>query len=173
MRKKLKILIPTIFILLIVFMVYKISAKKIQELKQIEQIQNLPSFSFSNINTGKVFTDKDIEQNKQKLIIYFHPDCEFCQEQATGISKKIDDFNSFQLLFVSPADSVAIKSFSNKYALSGHQNIVFLEDKDLIFSTIFGKSGVPSSFIYNKQGKLVKEFRGEANIDELLKYLKD
>ncbi len=150
---------------------YKIFAMLAQKDKIAAQIQSMPPFTFTNTSTGSIFTDGNLQPNLSSLIIYFHPDCEFCQEQAAGISKKIDDFNSFQLLFVSHAGSVAIKSFSDKYALSSHQNIVFLEDTNLIISSIFGKSGVPSSFIYNKHGKLVKHFKGEAKIEELLKYL--
>ena len=42
----------------------------------------------------------------------------------------------------------------------------------MIFEDIFGKSGIPASFIYNKQGKLVKQFKGEVKVNALLKYLK-
>ncbi len=171
MKQKLKIIIPITLILLVTFMGYKIFAILKQKDKIAAQIQSMPPFAFTNTSTGSIYTDANLQPNISSLIIYFHPDCEYCQEQAAGINKQIDDFNNFQLLFISHADSAAIKSFSNKYGLSGHQNIVFLEDKDLIFKSIFGKTPVPSSFIYNKQGKLVKQFKGEAKIEDLLKYL--
>jgi peroxiredoxin len=172
MKKKLKIIILIIFILSLVLMIYKIFAKKIEEEKQTEKIQNLPSFSFSNNNNGEVLTDKDIDQNMPKLIVYFHPDCEFCGEQAEEISKQIDSFNYYQLIMVSHADSISILSFSDKYGFSGQQNIFFLQDKNFLFNDIFGKSGVPTSFVYNKNRKLVKQFKGKAKIEDILKCLK-
>lgn len=43
----------------------------------------------------------------------------------------------------------------------------------MVFDDIFGKSGVPASFIYDKNGKLVKQFKGEVKVEALLKYLKE
>ncbi|MDF1550099.1 MAG: redoxin domain-containing protein [Bacteroidales bacterium] len=152
---------------------YKISVKKIQEEKHIENIQVLPLFSFNELNSSEIFTDSDIAQNKPLLIIYFHPECEFCSEQANEISQKIQEFNPYQILYISNARASAIDSFVNNYGLAGKVNIIFLQDKDLIFNDIFGRSGVPVSFVYNKNKELVKQFKGEAKIEELLKCLKE
>jgi thiol-disulfide isomerase/thioredoxin len=173
MKKILKILIPLIFILAIGFMVYKISVKIIQKEIITEQIQTLPPFAFKNIIDGKDFTNAQLDNEKPVLITYFHPECEYCQEQASLINQQLDSFSNYVLLMVSYADSAVIKIFSEKYSLAGYQNIVFLEDKDLIFKEIFGETAVPNSFIYNKQGKLVKQMKGEAKIEELLKYLNE
>jgi peroxiredoxin len=169
MRKNHKILIPAIFIVLIVFMVYKITAYKIEQEKLTEKIQILPSFSFSKLNSQEKFTNKAIEPNKPLIITYFHPDCNFCQEQATQINKQIESFNKYQILFISNAEAYEIDSFAIFSMLSDKENIIFLHDKDLIFEKIFGKTVLPTSFIYNKQHVLVKQFKGEARIEELLK----
>jgi peroxiredoxin len=169
MKQKLKIIIPLVVVCFLIFMVYKIFATIKQKEIMVAQIEIMPPFTFNNTATGKGFTNSNLLSNMPVLIIYFHPECEFCQEQATAISKQIDSFNNFQLLFVSHADSSAIKLFSEEYGLSGYQNIVFLEDKDLMFDHIFGKTVAPSSFIYNKHGKLVKQFKGEARIVDILK----
>jgi len=173
MRKNLKKVIPSVFILLVAIMVYKIALKLIQKEKITEQIQTLPPFAFKNIMDGKDFTEAQLDNEKPVLITYFHPECEYCQEQESLINQQLDSFSNYLLLMVSYADSAAIKMFSEKYELSGHQNIIFLQDNKDMFKDIFGKSAVPTSFIYNKNRKLVKQIKGEAKIGELLKYLNE
>jgi len=173
MKKKFKIIIPVTIALLVSFMVYKIVVKLVQKEKIAAQIQNIPNFKFSNVATGNIFSNVNLLQGMTMLIIHFNPDCEYCQEQATAINKQITKFDNCQLLFISSAKTTEIIKFSDKYGLSGRQNIFFLQDKDYKFKDIFGISGVPSSFVYNKQGKLVKQFKGEARIEELLKYLEN
>jgi len=165
-----KILIASVLIVLS-FMAYEIYAMIEKKTKITEQIKTIPEFSFYKLGTDSIFTHENLEQNKATLIIYFHPDCEFCQNEAKIISKRINEFKKYQLIFISYAEINEIKTYSSKHKLNNLPNIIFLEDKDMIFDDIFGKSGIPVSFIYNKQGKLTKQFKGQVKVNALLKYL--
>ena len=173
MRKIIFSSIIGIFIFLSIIMMLKILINYVHKEKITENIKTLPEFYFYKPGTDSIYTNTDIEQNKATLIVHFHPECEHCRYEAKAISKQINDFEPYQLLFISHADAVQIETFAQEYKLTGHENIIFLEDKDMVFDDVFGKSGVPASFIYNKKGKLVKQFKGEVKVETLLKYLKE
>jgi len=146
--------------------------KKINREKHIaKQIYNIPKFCFYNPGTGSIFNNNDLEKNKATLIINFHPECEHCQYEADIISERINEFRPFQVLFITYASAEQIRKFAQDYRLIGFANIIFLEDRELIFNDVFGESIVPESYIYDKNGKLVKKFRGEVKVEALLKYL--
>jgi thiol-disulfide isomerase/thioredoxin len=171
MRKTLKITVLAIVLSVLGFMAYKISAKITKKQEIAQQIQTIPSFYFYKLGTDSVFTEVNLTPNKASLIVNFHPECGHCQYEAEIIGKQVNDFKAYQLLFISYAETETIKEFAKKYKLAGYPNIIFLEDKDMIFNDIFGKSGIPNSFIYDKNGKLLKQFKGEVKVEALLKYL--
>ncbi|MBN1251322.1 MAG: redoxin domain-containing protein [Bacteroidales bacterium] len=172
MKKVLKIVIPALIVFVLSFMAYKIYAIIESKAKIAEQIKTIPEFYFYKLGTDSTFTHLNLKQNKSALIIYFHPECEHCQNEAEIISKRIDEFKEYQLVFISYAETQEIKTYASKHKLLGYENITFLEDKDMIFNDIFGKSGIPNSLIYSEQGKLTRQFKGEVKVDALLKYLK-
>ena len=170
MNKTIKISVVVLFFTLLAFLAYKIYAKIDKKQQIAENIRQIPAFYFYTLQDS-VFTNADLQQGKATLIINFHPDCEHCQYEAEIIGKRLNDFANYQLVWVSYADTQQIKTFAQTYRLSGYKNITFLHDKNMVFSDIFGKSGVPTSFIYDKNGKLRKQFKGEVKVEALLKYL--
>jgi peroxiredoxin len=173
MKKKLKILIPTIIILLAGFMVFKIHAKLKQKEKITEQIQTLPPMAFTKLNSGELFTDENIEPGKVTLITHFHPDCDFCHAQLKEIAEQLEKFASAQLLLISNAETDSINKMIKEYGLDNKENVTLLYDEDAIFKDVFGEKGVPVSLIYNKKGKLEKLFKGTVKVQEILKYIND
>jgi len=172
MRNKLKIVTVVIIFGFLSFMILTIYIQIRRNEQIAEQIRYIPEFYFYQLGTDSIFTDADITSGKATLLIYFHPDCEHCQFEADIIGKRINDFIPFQLLFISYDRAEQIKTFADHYKLTGFANIIFLEDKDLIFNDVFGESVIPESLIYDKNGNFVKKFRGEVKVDALLKYLK-
>jgi len=165
--KRIIILIAIATGLMIVFISFKFyNSKEIPE-----QIQSLPPFAFNDYKTDAIFTDNNIHSGKAILIVYFHPECDFCQHEAEQISKHIDGFKDCQILFVSNAVKDSIASFAKTFKLSNQENVLLLLDKDFTFDDIFGKTGTPSSFLYNKRHKLLKNFKGFVKVDEILKYI--
>jgi len=72
---------------------------------------------------------------------------------------------------ISTASRESIKDFANKYHLLEFDNISVLIDTLDVFHNTFGPNPFPTSFIYNKERKLVKQFKGEVSTEALLKYL--
>ena len=74
---------------------------------------------------------------------------------------------------ISFEETDTLQAFAEKYNLLNHSDLFVLHDKDLKFEKIFGDCPFPTSFIYNKEGNLVKHFKGEVKIETLLKYLNE
>jgi hypothetical protein len=100
MSKKLIIIIPLIITVLIFLMIFKISYTIFQNNKIEEQIQTLPPFAFTNNKTVETFTDNRVKLGKELLILYFDPECDFCQKEVNQIGEQIEKFNNCQLLFI-------------------------------------------------------------------------
>ncbi len=145
--------------------------KRIKQKRIIEnKIQTIPEFIYYDL-FGEKFNSSYINDNNSCLIIYFHPECEYCHYEAEQISLNIDRFYSFQIIMISTASRESVKDFANKYHLLEFDNISVLIDTLDVFHNTFGPNTFPASFIYNKERKLVKHFKGEVSTEALLKYL--
>ena len=145
--------------------------KRIKQKKIIEnKIQTIPEFIYYDL-LGEKFNSSYINDNNSCLIIYFHPECEYCHYEAEQISLNIDQFYDFQIIMISTASSESVKDFANNYHLLEFDNISVLIDTLDVFHNTFGPNPFPASFIYNKERKLVKQFKGEVSTEALLKYL--
>ncbi len=170
MKKVIKIVL---FVVLILFLGYMLNVivKKIKHRNLItEQIQSIPQFLFINSLNQNVYTDDSIEIDKACLIIYYNSECDHCNYEAEEISKHSEQFEDYQVIMISYEPIENILAFREKYKLN-HTFITFLQDSQYQFDNIFGHSPIPTSFIYNKDKKLVKQFKGEVKVEALLKYL--
>lgn len=173
MKKIARIGIPIIILLGISFMLIK-TVKKIEQSKKIaKQIEIIPEFEFLEITSEKLYTNHHLKEDKPTLFIYFNTECEHCLYEAEQISKNIEQFNNYQIIMISVEEPEILKTFALKYKLENHSNLFILYDKNLMFEKTYGNCPFPSSFIYNKDKKLVKVFKGEVKIDALLKYLSE
>lgn len=169
MKKKSLYFLGALILIAVAFMLVGIFQKS-KILANIETTkQSLPNFTFYNLDslaTNSTF----IKKGKSVCIFYFNADCEYCQNEARDISKNIALFKDTQIVMVSFNTIADIKKFALEYGLN-YPNIVFLQDPKFQFSSWFGKTSVPSVFIYNAQHRLVKEYQGETKIEAIIKYL--
>ena len=147
----------TLFLFLYGFLVVKYFSPNEYHTKDPERISELPF---------KVTFDK---QNKNlSVIIIFSSTCEDCQNKAQQIRTYIESFAQTQILMISPEDSASIMKFANQYQLNNLSNVRFLHlTKEKIFST-FATTTVPYILVYNHEGNLNKDFKGDIKIEKLL-----
>ncbi|MBS1509127.1 MAG: redoxin domain-containing protein [Bacteroidetes bacterium] len=133
-----------------------------------QRANEYPNMSLMMTN-GSIKNAKELP-GSSVLIIYF-PDCDHCQREATEISKHLKSFEKRPVWFISTASFADIDNFARQYKLAGYDNIHFVRTdiKDVINN--FGGIPTPSVFIYSKEKQLVKAFKGETKIEEIIKYL--
>jgi peroxiredoxin len=171
MKKFLKVIIPIVIIGFLGFMSYKVITKINHKREVAEHIKTIPSFSYSTVN-GKMFTHKNLEDNKPTLFLYFNSECEHCQSEASQIQENMPNFKNYQLVFVSFEEKNKIIAFAKKYKLDPYDNITFLVDKQVTFSTTFDVNSLPTMILYNKNEELIEKIKGQTKIETILKKLK-
>jgi peroxiredoxin len=168
MKKLVKIFLPAILLMGLVYAGYRMI--KISEDKKVQsqRIARIPAFRLKTLH-GADFTNTDLAQDKPVVFLYFNSDCDFCQAETEEIIRNIAKFDRTQLIYVSfePADKIAL--FQKKYHLDKYDNVTFLKDSKYEFSKLFGVSTLPSSLVYGKDGTLLCRNNGVVKVDYLLK----
>ncbi|MEA3318144.1 MAG: redoxin domain-containing protein [Bacteroidota bacterium] len=173
MNTKIKVTVLLLLFIIVGFMLYVIITK-IEHKKAIEEnIKIIPEFAFTKLTDKKIFTNRELKSDRSKLIIYFNTECDHCMCEAEQISQNIEQFSNFQIIMISYEEIDTLQAFAEKYNFTEQNNITVLQDKKFEFDDIFGRSPIPTSFIYNKNKDLIKKFVGEVKIEALLKYLNE
>lgn len=129
------------------------------------EVQNdLPVLNISTLEGSNISLKN---QNGKVVLVMFQPDCDDCQREATQIRENIEAFDDYNLYFVSTAPVQEIKNFRNDYKLDNYENVVFGQTTLQNVLNTIGPIHAPSVFVYSAEGKLVKHFNGEVDINEI------
>lgn len=74
-----------------------------------------------------------------------------------------------QLLFVSTESMETITEFATQKGLLDKPNIIFLQDKKLMFPMQFDTNTTPYTLLYDKNKKLINRFKGQILAKTILK----
>lgn len=165
-NKTLKIVAVIVPVLLIGIMIYLFTNYQMKKAK-VEALQNIPAFSVKDIH-GKTFTEKDLSEGN-KLLVYFNPECHFCQAEMQELSEINPQHQDVQWVMFSSASMEEIKTFAEKYHLENETNIKWCEDPKAEVYTKFAMTGIPYFLGYNKDNKLVHRSTGAIKIEKVLK----
>ena len=133
-----------------------------------ERIQTLQHACFESLTGGQICVD-EFDNQKPTIIIYFNPECEHCQYEASEIGKQAEHFENANTILVTPDDSVKrVEAFAVKYHLWEVDNLVVLLDRNKQFINQFGTSIFPSVFIYGTDKKLIKMYKGETKMEAII-----
>lgn len=172
MKKKIILAFLLITFSVVVYLLVLI-VNKSKEKRQLEQARiDLPAFEFLDLK-GAVFKKEHLDFHQATVVIHYNPDCDYCQHEAKDIQAHLVDFEEINLLMVSSASSVEIKTFAKANQLLGRKQVRLLQDEKESFYTLFGVKGVPSIFIYDANQKLVKFFKGETKIETILRQIEE
>ena len=134
-------------------------------------IQTLQHGCFESLNGGQICID-EFDPRKPTVIIYFHPECEHCQYEASEIGKNPERFGKVNTIMVTPDDSIKrVEVFAIKYRLWEVDNLTILLDRKNQFKNQFGASIIPSVFIYGSDKKLLKMYKGEVQMKVIVQII--
>lgn len=168
MRKILKYLIITLLLTAICWLVTRTYQRYQSNMATAELIKTLPHACFEQLTGGTVYLD-EFDSRKPTVIIYFNPECEHCQYEASEIGKQAEQFAKANMILITPDDSVKrVEAFAAKYHLWEVDNLVVLFDRNHQFLKSFGTAVFPSIFIYGTDKKLVKTYKGEVKIEAII-----
>ena len=165
-NKTLKILafiIPLVFIGVMVYLFTNYQRKK----AKVEALQSIPVFSVKDIN-GKTVTNSDLQEGN-KLLVYFNPECHFCQAEMQELSSINNKHLDIQWIMFSSQSIAEIKNFATKYNLQNAENIKWCTDPKAEVYTKFAMTGIPYFLGYNKENKLVHRSTGAIKVEKVLR----
>ena len=168
MRKILKYSLIIALVLVLGYLIVKISAGYKNKKEAEARIQTLPDTEFFSL-TGDLVNLQSFDKTKPMVIIYFHPECEHCLYEAKEIGLNATAFKNCQLIMITADDCIQrVEQFCAEYNLWEIDNVEILLDKENQFKKVFGKAVIPSVYIYDNNRKLKKQFLGETKTEAII-----
>jgi len=168
-RHRILILVYLILLLILAVFIYGFAGKLKKQKETKNKIKSLPHFSFNTLN-GKVFSSEEIGAGPL-VIMFFHPECEHCQYEISELIKLRPLIQEYDFLLISNADKKSVQKFIDDYSINDLSRLKVLIDEEYRFGEFFGTNTVPSTFIYGRNLKLRKSYKGEVMPEAILKFL--
>lgn len=164
--KILALLIPLILIALMIYLFTNLQNKK----SKVEGLQHVPAFNLQTID-GKIFSNKDLEKEKNKVLVYFSPGCYYCQAEAEELSNLHQNYPEIEWIWIASEPVADIKKFAEQYKLQDVKNIKWCHDNMAMFYQQFAMNSVPYFLVYDKQNKLVLRNKGAIKLKKIIESL--
>ena len=149
------------------FLAFGIIGKVVTKKELLNRIQTLPKAQLVDLDS-LAYT---LPSFSSTCLIHFNSGCEHCQYELREIKKNLAAFSNTQVVLMSSENIAVIKKASIDFGLDSLPNIHFTKiNAEHVFDT-FGSISIPHIFIYGKDRKLIKEFKGETKMEAILKYL--
>lgn len=170
MKKVIGIVLIFVLFCIVGWMIYA-SVKTISKKADIAaSINEVPEFTLQKPDSSYVQINN--EYSKSPLfIIHFNSECDFCEEEAKAIAENHVLLKDIQMVFISLEPLQNIKQFGDTVGLSVLTNVLLGKIDDKTADEILGITTAPQLFIYDKNGKLEKQYKGFTKIETLLKYV--
>ena len=130
-------------------------------------ISRLPSLGLKDIQGRPT---REHAAGRSIWLIFFHTTCDYCRMEAESMADT-EGNDSIDIWMVSTEPAGKLSSFSRRYGLDNRKNVRFFSDTTGVALQLFDVTSVPSSFLYNSDGKLVKAHRGLIKMEAVLKQL--
>jgi len=165
-NKSLKVFAILIPVLLIGVMLYFFNSFKTKK-ATADKLKAIPAFSLKTIK-GEIFTTETLTKNRYKILVYFSPNCHYCEEEAEELSKIYTKYPDVQWIWIASEPIEQIKTFAEKYQLDREENIHWCQDEMARLYQKFAMSSVPFFLAYDKNNKLVFRNKGAIKLEKVL-----
>ncbi len=168
-----KRILGAILIVLIICMVGWMIYTSIKTMKSKEELVNrinkVPVFTLTTTDSSLISLDSGYT-NAPLVLLYFNGECEYCKSETKEIVDNQDQLKGIEMIFISLEPLHKIKQFGDSFGLSEVPNVILGKIDDQTADEILGITSAPQLFIYNKEGKLTKQFKGSTKIEAIIKF---
>ncbi len=152
-----------------------ISHNKVINTIDYEQIGSpMPLLRLVTVDSiARVYTNKDVSNKANLLVMMFNPLCGHCEDQAELLVKNMDVFKRSKLvMMVAPDMKAYLPNFCNSFHLNDHPRTIKVGvDSSGFIKNAFLYRALPQINIYNSDRKLIKTYCGGISIDSLMQYI--
>lgn len=133
--------------------------------------RTIPDFKVYQAPDSTAFTNEDIQKKKPILFMIFSPDCGHCQHETSVLIENIKHFHNTQILMFTWLPYSDMMAFYKTYKIASYPQITMGWDYKDFFLPYFQVETYPTLIAYDKNGNLVKAFKGEINMEDVWKAL--
>lgn len=128
----------------------------------------LPNFQLLRQDSSWLSTAQ-LPKKSTVVIIFFNPDCEHCQHEATNLAKNMDKLKNVQFIWATYQPTFEeISAFASKYHLNNLSNVHFVKDVNYAIPSFYHLEMTPYMAVYGKHKKLLKTFPAGVDPKELI-----
>lgn len=131
----------------------------------------LPSFEATLLNGSKI-TDSEFK-GQVSIINFWATTCTVCVKEMPEMAKVFNEFKKEDLQFIAFAMSYDPPMYVVDFTNTRKLPFLVAMDSDGSISKIFGGiDATPTTFLFNKEGKIIKKYVGEPNWQEMRSLIK-
>jgi peroxiredoxin len=108
------------------------------------------------------------QSEKTVIVLYFKTSCQHCIDEINAIAGSIEEFNKVELFLVSSESQDRITEFVSNFEIDKQ---CFFRDKTGELKHELNVKSYPSIFIFSKEKKLIKQFKGAVSIEKIISEL--
>ena len=138
---------------------------------RVEGISQLPEINVFTIHGESFDSAECLDPSKRTALLFFHPECEYCQKEVEGILARHREMRSVQWLFITLAPTEVVEEFLAEYPLESIPDAYVLRENWPDTYEQFGVKGPPALFIYDENGNLIKRHMGATSIKTIVQEL--
>ena len=138
--------------------------------EKAEKIEHIPDTSLVTID-GEEFSLTEMRHGQKTALLFFSPDCEFCQKEIEGIIANKDSFPNVRWVFVTLSTLEELDDFLSEYPLESIPDAkVCITDGPQLYIAL-DVTAPPTLFIYGSDGHLEHYSRGAVSINTILEWI--
>lgn len=174
MRAKRWFILPVAMALLLTVSLLAYSIYSELQHKQAVQdfLYTLPAFQCTALDSTETGTNY-IQTGQTAVLLFFSPDCEYCQAQAKAIGAQLSVFKNIQFLWISDDTMAAVRAFAEHYGINRTANSKVVTAPYGQIKAVFGIRKLPAVLIYDEQHRLIRQFSGETKWEAILQAIND
>lgn len=169
MKKRL-IIISIIFILIVigVFTILYFKTDIFKRNKDITIAKNRKSYVISEDKNLSNFTNKD----DKTLIVFWATWCSYCVDEAEALNEYISS-NPYKSIIIVSHDNNK-DDLKNYLEENGYNWFVILDSEKTIRENLEpGSTGIPSSYLLDKEGKIINFHKGKLTTNEFASFFNE
>lgn len=169
MKKRL-IIISTIFILIVIaiFTILYVKTDIFKRNKDITIAKNRKSYVISEDKNLSNFTNKD----DKTLIVFWATWCSHCVDEAEALNEYISS-NPYKSIIIVSHDNNK-DDLKNYLEENGYNWFVILDSEKTIRENLEpGSTGIPSSYLLDKDGKIINFHKGKLTTNEFASFFNE
>lgn len=134
------------------------------------RVQTLPALSLTTMDRDTL-RRATLPEATPAVLVFFRPSCPYCRHEARSIRAHRVLADTAEVLFISARPVADLRTFADSLRLGGDARIRVLRDASGAALRTFGVERVPTTFVYDGEGTLLRQFEGEVGASALYSVL--